>query len=60
MEPKARFVKLDTEAHQDAGMQHNIRSIPTLAIFKSGREVARVSGARSAADLVQWVNSNIG
>ena len=60
LEPKARLVKVDTEAHQDAGMQHNIRSIPTLAIFKGGREVARVSGARSAADLVQWVNSHIG
>ena len=59
LEPKARLVKVDTEAHQDAGAQHNIRSIPTLAIFKGGREVARVSGARSAADLVKWVNSHI-
>ncbi len=57
--PQTRLVKVDTETHPDAGAQHNIRSIPTLAIFKSGREVARVSGARSAADLVQWVNSHI-
>jgi thioredoxin 2 len=56
VEPKARLVKVDTEAHPDAGAQHNIRSIPTLAIFKGGREVARVSGARSAADLVKWIN----
>ncbi len=59
LEPKARLVKVDTEAHQDAGAQHNIRSIPTLTIFKGGREVARISGARSAADLVQWINSQI-
>jgi thioredoxin 2 len=59
LEPRARLVKVDTEAHQDAGAQHNIRSIPTLAIFKGGREVARISGARSAADLVQWVNGQI-
>ena len=59
LEPKARLVKVDTEAHQDAGAQHNIRSIPTLAIFKGGREIARISGARSATDLVQWINSQI-
>ena len=59
VEPQARLVKVDTEAHPDAGTQHNIRSIPTLAIFKGGREVARLSGARSAADLVQWINSQI-
>jgi thioredoxin 2 len=52
-------VKVDTEANPDAGVQHNIRSIPTLAIFKGGREVARLSGARSAADLVQWVNAQL-
>lgn len=59
VEPKARLVKVDTEAHQDAGAQHNIRSIPTLVIFKGGREVARISGARSATDLVQWIHSQI-
>jgi thioredoxin 2 len=36
-------------------MQYNIRSIPTLIVFKDGKEVARTSGARSAAQLVQWV-----
>jgi thioredoxin 2 len=56
LEPRARFVKIDTEAHQEVGGQHNIRSIPTLAIFKAGREVARISGARSARDLAQWVH----
>jgi len=59
VEPKARLVKVDTEAHPDVGTQHNIRSIPTLAIFKGGREVARISGARSAPELVQWINSQI-
>lgn len=59
LEPKARLVKVDTEAHPQVGMQHKIRSIPTLAIFKGGREVARVSGASSAADLVAWVNAQL-
>jgi thioredoxin 2 len=59
LEPRARFVKVDTEAHQEVGAQHNIRSIPTLALFKAGREVARISGARSARDLAQWIVPNL-
>jgi thioredoxin 2 len=46
---------VDTEAHQEVGAQHNIRSIPTLAIFKGGKEVSRISGARSASDLAKWI-----
>jgi thioredoxin 2 len=55
LEPHARFVKVDTEAHKEVGAQHNIRSIPTLAIFKGGKEVSRISGARSASDLAKWI-----
>ena len=55
LEPYARFVKVDTEAHQDLGAKHNIRSVPTLAIFKGGKEVSRISGARSASDLAKWI-----
>ena len=59
LEPRARFAKVDTEAHQDAGAQYQIRSIPTLAIFKGGQEVARISGARSARDLAQWIQPHL-
>jgi thioredoxin 2 len=59
LEPQARFVKVDTEANQDAAGQHHIRSIPTLAIFKGGREVARITGARSAQDLAQWIHPHL-
>ena len=57
LEPQVRVAKLDTEAHQALGARHAIRSIPTMALFKGGREVARVSGAMSAADIVRWVRS---
>jgi thioredoxin 2 len=60
LEPHARFVKVDTEANQEVGAKHNIRSIPTLAIFNGGKEIARISGARSAADLAKWVRAEIG
>ncbi|MGD2076663.1 MAG: thioredoxin TrxC, partial [Gammaproteobacteria bacterium] len=41
MEPRARFAKLNTEQAQQVAGQYGIRSIPTVAIFKNGREVAR-------------------
>lgn len=59
LEPFARLVKVDTEAHQDSGQRHNIRSIPTIAIFKGGQEISRISGARSAPDLAKWVKSHL-
>ena len=49
------FAKLDTEAHQAVGAQHNIRSIPTLASFRKGRELGRISGAVPPAQLEQLV-----
>jgi thioredoxin 2 len=38
-------------------MRYRIRSIPTMALFKNGMEVARMSGALSAADIIRWVNT---
>ena len=49
------FVKVNTEAEQLLGSQWNIRSIPTLAGFKNGKEVHRVSGALPPAQLEQFV-----
>ncbi len=50
------FVKVDTESEQMLGAQFNIRSIPTLAGFKNGKEVHRVSGALPPAQLEQFIN----
>jgi thioredoxin 2 len=59
LEPGVRVVKVDTEAEQNMGARYNIRSIPTLALFLNGHEVARRSGASGAADIVRWVQSNL-
>ncbi|HHS99967.1 MAG TPA: thioredoxin TrxC [Thiomicrospira sp.] len=58
-EPRARFVKINTETEQQIGAQFNIRSIPTLAIFKGGQEVARMSGAMDLGGLSQWLNQHL-
>jgi thioredoxin 2 len=56
--PKARFIKIETEAEQAISAKYNIRSIPTLVIFKNGKEIDRVSGALSAPDFTNWVNQH--
>lgn len=48
---QALVVKVDTDAVPDLGERFGIRSIPTVAVFRSGREVAREAGARPAADI---------
>ena len=54
-----RFAKLDTEASPQASATYAIRSIPTLILFRGGRELARQSGAMSAADLLRWVQTQL-
>jgi thioredoxin 2 len=60
LEPRIRVAKVNTEEAQNLGARFNIRSIPTLALFQGGREVARQAGAmRSAADIARWVQANL-
>jgi thioredoxin 2 len=59
LEPAVRLSKVDTESQQQLAARFNIRSIPTLAIFKGGREVARQSGAADAASLKRWIKSHL-
>jgi len=58
LEPGVRFAKLNTEEQQATAARFQIRSIPTLALFRNGREVARQAGAMRAADIVRWVEGN--
>lgn len=59
LEPAVRLAKVDTEAEPALGSRFGIRSIPTLALFASGREVARQSGAIGAADIVRWTRQHM-
>jgi thioredoxin 2 len=59
LEPRIRLAKVNTESEQMLGAQFGIRSIPTLALFKDGREVARQPGAMGAADIIRWVQGQI-
>lgn len=59
LEPRVRLAKVNTEAEQALGAQYGIRSIPTLALFNRGREIARQPGAMGATDIVRWVNGHL-
>ncbi|MFP1682155.1 thioredoxin TrxC [Alloalcanivorax sp. C16-1] len=55
LEPDLRFAKLDTEAEPALAGRFGIRSIPTLMVFREGRELARQAGALPQAQLEQWL-----
>ena len=59
LEPQLRFAKLNTEAHQMVGAHYQIRSIPTMVLFRNGQEIARQSGAMGANDIMRWVRSQL-
>ncbi|MBI1425608.1 MAG: thioredoxin TrxC [Gammaproteobacteria bacterium] len=59
LEPRVRLAKVNTEAEQALGAQYGIRSIPTLALFKGGKEIARQPGAMGAADIVRWIRGKL-
>ena len=59
LEPQVRLAKLNTEVEQSIAAEYGIRSIPTLALFHRGRELARQAGAMSAQDIVRWTRAHL-
>lgn len=60
LEPQVRLAKVDTEAEPALAARFAIRSIPTLILFRHGREQQRLSGALPAAAFQQWVREQLG
>lgn len=59
LEPGVRVAKVNTEEAQALAAQLGIRSIPTLALFGGGRELARTAGAMDAGSIVAWVREQL-
>lgn len=57
LKQRVRFAKVNTEEQQAIAARFSIRSIPTLIVFKDGREISRQSGAMDAISLKRWVES---
>jgi thioredoxin 2 len=59
LEPSARLAKVNTDVETALAGEFHIRSIPTMAVFSGGREIARQSGALGKADIVRWVRQHV-
>lgn len=59
LSPRVRLLKVNTEQEQALAAQFGISSIPTMVLFRGGREVARTSGAMPAAGIVQWAQAQL-
>lgn len=59
LEPDMRLIKLNSEAEPQAAARLGIRGIPTMLLYAHGREVARVSGAMTAQQIVSWARGEL-
>lgn len=59
LEPRARFVKLNSDNEQEFANAINIRGIPTMILFAHGEEIDRVSGAMQAGQISAWLNQRV-
>jgi thioredoxin 2 len=57
---QARLGKLNTEDNPQIAQRTRIQGIPALVLYKRGREVARLAGARPARDIVAFVQAHLG
>jgi thioredoxin 2 len=59
LEPQVRLAKLDTDANQATAARLGIRSIPTLVVFKGGKEAARMTGAMPIGPFMEWIRQHV-
>jgi thioredoxin 2 len=55
-----QVAKINTDEQQELAGRFNIRSIPTLILFRNGREIARQSGAVDGGTLSRWLDGALG
>lgn len=60
MEPQVRFLKLNSDEEQAVSARLGIRGIPTLLLYRNGREIARQSGAMTTGQITGWVRQHAG
>jgi thioredoxin 2 len=59
LEPAVRLVKVNVDAEPALAQRFAINGIPALVIALHGRELARIAGARSAAQLIDWARTQL-
>ena len=59
VEPRVRFAKVNTDENPMLAQRYGISSIPTTAVFKAGKEIARQPGAMNLAQITQFVSAHL-
>ncbi len=57
---KLKIGKLNVDENQDAPSQFGIMNIPTMIVFKNGKEAERIVGAMSKGDLQKKLERALG
>lgn len=60
LEPRLRFLKLNSDKEQQVASRLNIRGIPTMIVLRDGKEIDRISGAMSASQIQNWLKPHLG
>jgi thioredoxin 2 len=60
LEPRVRLAKVNTDEQQELAGRFGIRGIPTMILFRHGREIARQSGALDSGAIERWVSDALG
>lgn len=56
---KARIIKIDVDKNQPLALKYQVRSVPTLILFKKGQPVWRHSGVASKQELLKIINQHV-
>jgi len=59
LEPHVRLAKVNTEEEHELAARFGITGIPTLILFRQGREVTRRSGVLGLPDIIRWVRASV-
>jgi thioredoxin 2 len=59
LEPHVRLAKVNTEEERALATRFGIASIPTMIVFRGGRELARQPGALGPQDIVRWIRAHV-
>ena len=59
MKGKIKVAKLNVDENPKVAAEFGIRSIPTLMVFKDGKQVAVKSGAGPKGELQRWINASV-
>lgn len=60
LEPAVRLVKLNSENEPGVAGRLGIRGIPTMLLYRDGREIGRISGAMNAKQIIDWTRQQLG